>query len=250
MPDYPFKQKLVYTFISQYYAMVLPGRVGGEAAKIFLIAKSYKNAERLIASIGLDRITGLAGLGLIGIFGFINSAHVLPAGVKESLIVVTAIFVLLPWLALIPVELLPPQVLGLKFPRLEIIKKSTEIFFRILASCRLYLNTPHLILFSIFGGVVFQSVTILLLVQLSAGLHIQVSYFDWCWIMAIVSFFVFLPISIGGIGVREGVLFALLGTLEINEEKILAFSFAIFAIHLLGAILGMVIDFIWIRYHK
>ena len=62
---------------------------------------------------------------------------------------------------------------------------------------------------------------------LALKMGIVINFVDWCWIVAILSLALFLPISIGGIGVREASLVGTLGLFGVTTERALAFSFTL-----------------------
>jgi hypothetical protein len=57
-----------------------------------------------------------------------------------------------------------------------------------------------------------------------------------------VSVATILPLSLGGIGIREGAFVGVLGFLGIGSELALALSFTILGLQLFGALIGAAID--------
>jgi hypothetical protein len=91
-------------------------------------------------------------------------------------------------------------------------------------------------------GIIFQVLCILTTTLLANNLRISVSIIDWCWIFGVVTIILFFPISIGGIGVREGSFIGILGFMGVTSEKAIALSFSIFSLELLLGILGGILD--------
>src|SRR5690348_11005063 len=50
------------TLVGQYYAMVLPGQVAGEIMKAYRLGKGHADAEKIAASVVIDKATGLGAL--------------------------------------------------------------------------------------------------------------------------------------------------------------------------------------------
>jgi hypothetical protein len=76
------------------------------------------------------------------------------------------------------------------------------------------------------------------LALLARNLGIDLPLADWAWIFGLVSLAVLVPLSIGGIGLREGALVGSLALLGVAGGKALALSFGVFAIALAGAMTG------------
>lgn len=74
-------------------------------------------------------------------------------------------------------------------------------------------------------------------------MDININFADWCWVFGVISLVVFLPITIGGIGLREGSFVILLGQLSVSSEKALALSLSIFGLQIIGGLTGGIIDF-------
>lgn len=58
--------------MGMYYNLFLPGGIGGDAYKVILLKKRYQEiaAKRITAAVLLDRISGVAGLGILAAFCF------------------------------------------------------------------------------------------------------------------------------------------------------------------------------------
>ena len=82
---------------------------------------------------------------------------------------------------------------------------------------------------------------------MARGIQIQTPFADLCWIFGIVSIAILIPLTVGGIGVREGTFIGLLGQLGVPSEKALVLSLSIFTLQVflsvIGGILGFGMDF-------
>ena len=72
--------------------------------------------------------------------------------------------------------------------------------------------------------------------------NLSISFIDWCWIWAILSLVLFLPITVAGLGLREGTLVGILGTFGVKPEIALALSFSLLGLQVALAILGGLIE--------
>ena len=82
---------------------------------------------------------------------------------------------------------------------------------------------------------------------LGTNLGIALPLVDWAWIVGVMSLAVLLPLTIGGIGLREGALIGCLGFAGVPSESAIALSFGIFAVTLSGALAGGAVEFAELR---
>ena len=90
---------------------------------------------------------------------------------------------------------------------------------------------------------VYQFVAILFFYLLSRGLQLHIGFFDWSWIVGALTLALFLPLTIGGLGVREGTLIGILGIYGYGSETAIAVSLTAFSFVIMLAIIGAVLSF-------
>ena len=71
---------------------------------------------------------------------------------------------------------------------------------------------------------------------------INLFFSDWCWIIGLVSVAMFIPITIAGFGVREGVFVGLLSLQGVTVEKSIALSLCVFGVSFISALIGCVLE--------
>jgi uncharacterized membrane protein YbhN (UPF0104 family) len=89
----------------------------------------------------------------------------------------------------------------------------------------------------------------LVFVLLGWGLHLPVAAISMAWIRSFTVLVTVLPISIGGIGVREGVLVYIMQTYGVPAPDALALSLLVFATTILapGLVGGVIEGVMWLR---
>jgi uncharacterized membrane protein YbhN (UPF0104 family) len=126
-----------------------------------------------------------------------------------------------------------------KGPRVE---RLVERCVRLLDAWKVYMRSSRTLLGVLFLGTVYQGIGVLIMAILARGVGIELPFCDWCWIFGLISLVVFIPVTVGGIGLREGGLIFLLGDLGLPNEKGLALALSILALQLFGALLGAIVD--------
>lgn len=238
-----YARLLELTLIGQFYALVFPGQIAGEVVKAYRLAKGNADAERLAATVLLDRILGLIALLLVASVGLLLSRNRLPEGLGWFFAGLTLVLVCsLVGLRLDAIH----RAVGAVIRRLELtrLRKPAASLHRAVDAWRGFSTEPLRLAASLALGVLFQLLGVAGFAILAANLGIVVSGADWAWIYGVVSLAILLPVSIGGIGLREGALVGCLGFLGISPERALALSFGVFGLTLVGAVSGGILEMI------
>ncbi|MFA5841400.1 MAG: lysylphosphatidylglycerol synthase transmembrane domain-containing protein [Candidatus Paceibacterota bacterium] len=239
LPNYSIRRILRYTFVGQFYSVILPGQFVGEAAKAYRLGAVNKNLEEVGASVLLDKATGILGILIVAFVGIVFTGSFLPPALLYIILFGLIICVLV--LLLLRREevyvFVHRKILSAEDRHLAL--NSFLRFIRIFVEhWHEYSRRTGRLLLSVFAGVIYQLLIVALIAILASGLNIYLSFFDWSWIFGIVSVSVFIPVTIGGIGLREGVFVGLLSLLHVSPELAVSLSLASFAFQLLGALIG------------
>jgi uncharacterized protein (TIRG00374 family) len=233
--DQPFATLLKLNFIGQYYAMLLPGQIAGEAVKAYRLGKGKVDADRIAASVIIDRITSSLGLLLIALYGISLSGTQMKKQILLTLL--AAVLVLL--LGLFSFHLPGwSRLLNAAERRLPRFARLVGQVRRLLLAWKSYVETPALMLLSILLGALFQLIAVWINFRIGRDLGLNISFADWCWVFGVVSIVVTLPFTVAGLGLREGSFLGTLALLGVAPERAIAHSFALFSLLLAGAIVG------------
>ena len=243
LPDEPFFRLLRLNIAANFYALVVPGQVGAEAIKTYQLGRGRVDAEAIAASVVLDKITGLLSLLALGVVGAVFSS--LPLGqvsrvsLAALLVLCFAVLVGLRFPVVRAFAVGCVRTLQAAMPRLR--ELGNRIILFVDAWCN-YLSKPGVILASLAAGVLQQSIYVVMISLLSRQLGFELPLLDWCWIFGLASAAAVLPITIAGLGVREGVFVGLLASVSIPAEQALALSLTIFAIQVVLGLFGGLVE--------
>lgn len=208
--------------LGSYYAGIfannfLPTGVGGDVVRSWRLRGLDIEWDRLLSSSLVDRILGLISILFLGLCGIAASEHVTLDA--QSLWLLGVIFLGLP-LALYVV--FSPrchrwlrQIAG-GLQRFSLV----NFVFRMFDQCAQYKAYPGRLLLAIGLTVLLQSLTVAAYWLIGRALGIDLSLAAYFAIVPIVVVVTNLPISLGGIGLREGAMVALL--LQFGAEQSLA----------------------------
>ena len=192
-------------WLGMYYNLFLPGGVGGDGYKVYLLKKSHgKSVKSLTWIMLLDRLGGLAAIGII--VAILTLLINFPQPVWK--------FVAVGAIGIIPLG----AYLGLKW----FFKQYVKIF-------------PQIIGWSLAvqGGQVLAAMCLLL------ALNQQNDMLAYLMLFLISSVAAMLPISLGGLGARELAMFYMADYLNLNPDLAMSISLAFYAISALTSLSGV-----------
>ena len=205
-----------FYLIGSFFNMFIPGSLGGDVLRIYYLVKAYAISKtRAVVSVLIERVAGLFALTLILIVSLPFNETV-----REKLHIHTLESSLL----------VMGFVVGIVVAKALLAKK-----------LRLgYVNILVILFFSILG----QSGDIVISYLFSEYLHLGISIVQIMSIMPIVFIATVIPISLGGLGVREGVMTAGFALYGVAVPDAVLVSFLLYLTKLAVGFLG------WFAYLK
>jgi hypothetical protein len=197
-------------FINQ----VVPAGIGSDAARAVQVGRRVGYAA-VIASLVGSRMAGMLGMAFWGLAG----AVVLNTAFHTNDVVGFAIFsgvMLAIWGLALVAEHLFARIRGKeRQPRSWRTHQLTERFARLLHSLGRYRGAPTALLFTILAGAIGWGLNLVSLEAFSRALGHDVSWGVFALALPIALLVTFIPISVNGIGIREGVLVFLLALFHV-----------------------------------
>jgi len=191
-------------WLGMFYNLFLPGGIGGDGIKVYLVNKYRKNGiKKNIGTMLVNRISGLVAVGMITVVLYYLSGLHIPYG-KAA------------WIGL-------PGVYVLYYFVLKYFFKSFLVIHASLFWWSLALQIMQF----------FSALFILL------AFHQTTDLFDYLFLFFVATIATALPITIGGIGAREMVFLIGAKTLGLNNELCIALSFMFFLMSALFSLGGI-----------
>jgi glycosyltransferase 2 family protein len=244
VPAHRIRDLVRLNLVGVFYSIVLPGQVAGEAVKAYRLGAGRADAEEIAASVLVDKVNGMIGLLALGIVG----AHASRLGIPGSLVASFSATLVI-GLALLYSLHLPllrrgiETTIGFVARRWSFAKPLAQRLALFIAASARYLGRPGLMVASVLLGIAYQLLCITVILIVAPAFGIDVPLVEWLWIFALVATAALLPLSIAGLGIREGAFVAVLGLLQVPSASALALSLTIFATQLATALLGGLIEF-------
>lgn len=201
-----FNLKLYY--LGMLYNQFLPGGIGGDGYKVYLLNKTYKTPVKgLIAATLLDRISGVVALGFLAVgLGLLGSANEAMEGYGFLL-----------WVALV-----------LAYPAYYAL---VHLFFKTFKKVNHITNLQAL-------GV--QSLQLVCAYFILKALHVDAGFVDYFTLFLVSSVLAALPFSLpGGLGVRELTFTVGYQIFGLDETAAVALASLFFLITLISSLMGI-----------
>ena len=206
-----FSMLYQYYLLGSFFNIFFPGAIGGDVMRIHYSNKKYHlGIKKATAIVFFERISGLIGLTLIFSFSiFFNETIADKIGIDKPYILLLVLVAL---------------ILNIIFKQISA-KKGYIISYRTIST---------VIILSILG----QFADILIAYTLCHYFDLPITLGTLLTIMPLVYIVTVLPISLGGIGVREGAFVGLLALYGVSASTAVVISFLMFFIRILIGIIG------------
>ena len=230
----PFKDIIAYYFIGMFFNLFAPGTVGGDVSRVYYLAKDQERdrktslsltAVQATASVVMDRVIGMVALIWVGAAGLLLfPEYGIPPAIRYLTLLLAAGFLIAGLLMPLLRRLLP----GDGYPlvvKLRLILTSYRQGWRV-------------ILQAITLSLIVHLIQAWLHVIMGLALHVSVPLSFCLIVYPLVGIFAALPISLNGLGLREGGYIFLLALIGIDSEKGIAFGLLLFLIVALDSLIG------------
>jgi len=221
-----FRQFLAYYFIGVFTNLFLPGLVGGDAARAIYLGREHDRMGHAVASTVADRL-----IGLMALFWFAATAvwalnhGILPASVTRPVMLLGlagfAAYLAAPLIAraehLLPHRLARP--IGLVTP---------------------YLHRPAALIAPLGLSLLLQISLMIGQYILALGLGLSIPLYVIMLCLPIANTFASIPVTIGGLGLREGAYTVLFGMAGVTRVDAVALGLIWFASATLGGLAGII----------
>lgn len=196
--------------LGMFYNLFLPGGIGGDAYKAYLLNKEFKaKTKSLVGSLFIDRLSGLVALYILAAIFALFLEHPYAQRLLYLIIFSIPLAVVVFWL---------------------FNKKVVKPGFRILWK-------------SLGLSILVQAAQVACVVFILKAISVDTHHAAYLFIFLISSIVSVLPISIGGIGLREVTFLYGANYLGLDEQISVSISFIFFSIQALVSLIGIYFHF-------
>jgi uncharacterized membrane protein YbhN (UPF0104 family) len=232
LPDTLRIRKLFSLYlIGSFFNTVLPGLIGGDAVKAFYLYRATGRGGLTVASIFMDRYIGFVMLIIICTLAFpFGYSYLHSSPVSWVFPFIVLIFIITSFL-----------IFGFRFGKgIQILSELYDYFHS-------YRNKKGIVIKALLISAVVQLSGFFAVYILALGLGVHIPFLACLTFIPLIIMFTALPISISGIGIREGAFVLFFGLIGIRQDVATALSLSWFIANATGSLLGLME---YIRYRK
>lgn len=228
--------------IAGFLNTFLPSVIGGDFYRVYDLSDKFSKTANALASVVASRLVGYMALTIIGIvFAFWGVTHLPHQGlVFLPLAAFVALGIAL-WL-FFQQRLLRYMLHITRLERIEKINRLVEKFLQVFA---LYRRHPAAFIQALGLGLIFQLVVITCIYLMARTLGLQVVFFHFCVFVPMITLIEMIPITIFGLGLRDGAYAFFFGAVGMPKEDALSIALFYVMITISYSLIGGVL--LWLR---
>lgn len=232
----PFHDLLKYYLIGMFFNLFAPGTVGGDVSRIFYLVRdedAHANGRAVTTmhaaiSVLMDRAVGMIVLVWLGAAGLLLfPEYAVPSTVRSITLLLAAGFV--------------AGALLLPLLRRVLPEDSHPLVVKIRLALRSYRTQSRALAVAILLSLVVHLIQAWMHVVMGRALGLALPYSFCIIVYPLVGTFAAIPVSLNGLGLREGGYIYLLAVIGISPEPAIAFGLLLLLIVALDSLIGGVI---------
>lgn len=229
--------------IGNFYSVLLPGVLGGDVVRAAMCrAKTGGTTAAVLTSVAIERALGLWGVTLIGSVGVLGVVLFMPYHFEVVTLLLNPLMaVALP--LFVYIAHIVTRLAGRSGLRQKLIARVVEALAQF--SRRVRELPSGLALRTILFSTAFQASEIFIYFYFSHVMRIEVPFLYFLFAIPLVYLATVLPISLGGIGVREGVLVWFLSIIGIHASDAAMLAFLVYLNRVLIGVFGGFVNAIY-----
>lgn len=232
--DCPFNSIIPAYYLGLFWNNLLPTSIGGDVVRILYLRQKGFRTNELIHSSLADRIIGLFSIVLLGATAMTTNTYM-----NEN-----NTFSLLLLLAVLGASVFIVSKRCMQYIRDKVQPYTQYRLARtlvlIVETTTLYIVDKKKLLHVLFYSFTAQFLIILSYIFLSRALDVTLPYYIYFSIIPVVFLASSIPVSIGGLGVRESVLISLLAIYSVSSQTAISLSIIYFCMLILVTLPGAI----------
>lgn len=243
-----FRKTLSFYFVGAFFNNFLPANIGGDIVRVYDVYKESGLPDQTIAATVTDRLFGMVALGLLAMPAGLYVAFRYEALGLERAFGMWSLVIVLAFIAILGLTtaVIFSRRLARALERLVrplLIKGTRERFRRVYESFHMYRSTTRNLPVILAVAIVVQALRVLVHYEISEAMGLAIPAIYFFLFVPVIAIFIALPISIGGLGVREGLgIFFFCRAVEgLGSEQAFTMGFLAYVVGVVVSLAGGVI---------
>ncbi len=209
------------TITGVFFSMFLPTVVGTDLGRMYEMSRDREDKVSVVSTVLLDRLMGLLTLVLIALVALVIGYEFAGDSSIAITIVMATILMIVGWLLFFNRDLMRSFLWVFQLPA----GKQLEPGLRSLYNALYHLQSqPHLLISTLIVSILNNLVEVVSVILIARALDIQTEAVYFFIFMPLIWLITTIPISIGGLGLREGVFAFFFGQVGVSSEEAVAMS--------------------------
>jgi len=235
--DLPFKRILISHCGGLFFNVFLPSTIGGDIARTVDLSLHTKDSSAVFATVFLDRLCGFLALVIVSLTGF---AYGYFCCLTRDLRLLTFIAILAAIVALAFLVIFSKRIYSL-LNKIIIFKTLRDYLAKFHDCCYSFRFQKAAMLKTILLSLCIQGFFAVVAYFIGMSLGIKLGIVYYLILIPIVNTVSFLPISLGGLGLRDNVAVVLFSAFGVASDKVAAMTLLIFAFLFSVGIMGGIV---------
>jgi uncharacterized membrane protein YbhN (UPF0104 family) len=218
----PWKYLVLY-LSGMFMNIFLPTTIGGDAGRAYLLAGRQEWRKGVVSVLG-ERYAGFVVLSVVLSLGLLLRGEAVPAAAAVLFKILPAAVIVLPYLLVFAVANRRPGLLPVDSDTVLLVSG--------------LLSNARVMALSLGLSAIFYGIYIGMHLLIGNGLGISLSPWAFVVVTTLTSIVGMLPVSLGGLGLREGSYLYLLSLYGIDKSLGLAFGVAVLAVNVTLSLIG------------
>jgi len=225
------------TLVGLFFSQFLPAMVGTDVARMVELSDEAGTNARVVSTVLLDRLIGLISLVVMALVALVFSAGVVGGQDSRIALITIGAFVALVvgWVVFFNRGLMRRFSWVFKLPIASRIESSIRNLYESLHHLQ---NQPRLLVSALAVSFVMQIIEIASIVFIARALKIEIPIVDFFIFVPLIWIVTTIPISISGLGLREGAFAVFFAQVGVASSDGVALSLLYYAYHLVLGIVG------------
>jgi uncharacterized protein (TIRG00374 family) len=250
----PFKRVVISYAGGIFFSLFLPSTIGGDLMRSVDLATHTQRPKEVIATVFLDRLSGYAGLVILALLSLLLGWRwqlIRDESVIFSIIAITAILIAI--LFVLFNKFLYSKINNLLHSPNS--GKIRELLKNLHQEIHYFRQHKKIIINNLILSIIIQAIAPVTFYMVAKSLHININIIYFFIFLPIIGAITLLPISIGGLGLRDASTIYFFAKVGIARDLAFAMSLLSFFFLLIGGIAGGIIYVLTVhhrrlQYHK
>lgn len=234
-------QLIAINFIGSFFSMFLPTAAGGDVARMYESSRRGMVGTKAVSTVLLDRVIGLISLILISIAALLAGYRYTGETSLVYLVIGLAIAFGVAWRLFFNPQVIRRLKGMFRFPLLGRVEPSARKLYQSLHELQLQ---PRLLLSTLAISVAAQVIEISSAIFLARALGVDSQGFYFFVFIPLIWLVTMVPISLNGLGVREGAFAFFFGQIGVVSTEAVSLSLLVYSCRLLVGLFGGFV-FLW-----